>query len=62
MQAKFCHQPKVTVHYTFQISTHFGSLTFQSQILSIQVVPLAHLAKARDKLIEPLESHYTVGF
>ena len=28
--------------------------------LPFNFVPLAHLAKARDKLVEPLKSHYTV--
>ena len=41
MQAKFCHQPEMLVHYTFQFSTHFIWNThficsiahFKSQIL-----------------------------
>ena len=75
MQAKFCHQPRVIFHYTFQFMTlqftshfiwnkHFiCSIThINLESLAFNFVSLAHLAKARDKLVEPLKSHYTVRF
>ena len=55
---------------TLQFTSHFiwnkhfiCSIThINLESLAFNFVSLAHLAKARDKLVEPLKSHYAVGF